>query len=140
MEQITHPKDSKSAVWVSVEKLMLDRWGRVNLSRMARESGLALGTASRLQHGNDDGSIGLDKVEKIAALFNVEPWQLLDPNFDPKKSPVGLSSQARELASAFDRITDQAARARAYALCQQVLEFAAPPLEQTPVPAAEPKQ
>lgn len=139
MEKKTRLPGSKSQVWSSLEKLMLASWGRLNLSRLARESGIGMATVSRLQHDDGVTSTGLDKIEKLAAVFGVKPWQLLDPSFDPSNPAPTFSSQALALASAFDRITDQQARAKAYAMCLQLLEFANPPLQQTPAPGAEPK-
>ena len=129
----------KSYLWASIEKLMLAKWGKPNVSRLAREAGLGHGTAVRLQ--SDDGvtSIGLDKVERIARIFDVEPWKMLDPAFDPDAHEQGISAQGRELALSLDRIVDPIAKAKAYAMCIQILDFANPPLQQTQLTDGAPK-
>lgn len=138
MEKNTRALGSKSNVWSSLEKLMLVSWGRPNLSRLARESGVGMATVSRLQHDDGVTSTGLDKIEKLGAVFGVKPHQLLDPAFDPSNPSLSFSSQAVALASAFDRITDTHARAKAYAMCLQLLDFANPPLQQTQEPGISP--
>lgn len=139
MEKNTRPLGSKSYVWASLEKLMLAHWGRPNISRLARESGVGMATVSRLQHDDGVTSTGLDKIEKLAAVFGVKPWQLLDPAFDPSNATPSFSPKAISLATAFDRITDPMAQAKAYAMCLQLLDFANPPLQQTQLPGAEPR-
>ena len=129
----------KSNLWASIEKLMLTQWGKPNVSRLAREAGLGHGTAIRLQHDDGVTSIGLDKVERIARVFGVEPWHLLDPAFDPDEQEKSISAQARELALMLDRISDPLAKAKSYAMCVQFLEFSNPNLQQTQSTGVAPK-
>lgn len=126
MTNNTHNIQAKGAVWNAVEKLMVAQWGRSNISRLARDSGIGLATISRLQ-ADHQTSIGLDKVEKLAAVFQAPVWKLLDPNFDPSVGPEDLSLKAKALGCAYDAITDPISRERAYAMCLQVLELANPP-------------
>lgn len=139
MEQQTTPLTLKSNLWASIEKLMLAQWGKPNVSRLAREAGLGHGTAIRLQHDDGVTSIGLDKVERIARVFGVDPWKLLDPAFDPDDQAQSLSAQGRELALTLDRISDPVAKAKFYAMCVQFLEFSNPPLQQTQSTGGAPK-
>lgn len=125
---------AKGAVWNAVERLMVSQWGRSNISRLARDSGIGLATISRLQ-ADHQTSIGLDKVEKLAAVFQVPAWHLLDPDFNPSAEKESLSLKAQELARAYDAITDDVARGRAYAMCLQVLELANLPHQQPSNPA-----
>lgn len=66
---------SKAILWANVQTLMTERYGGENLSRFARETGVGPGTATRIKV--QETAVGLDVIEKIAAVFGVEPWQLL---------------------------------------------------------------
>lgn len=126
----TTPDASKQLLWHAVERLMLARYGKVNFTRLASESGIGLGTAARLK--DEESTIGLDKVAAIARTFGLQLHELLDPNFDPKKKTTPLSPEAMDLALNFDRIRDIPARHRAYAIASQMLEFACTPSQQVP--------
>lgn len=78
--------DSKAVLWASVLALMVKNYGRENLNRLAREAKIGPGTASRLKA--QETSVGLDTIDKLAAYFNVEAWQLLVPGFEPDNMPV----------------------------------------------------
>ena len=118
---------------------MLTQWGKPNISRLAREAGLGHGTAIRIQHDDGVTSIGLDKVERIARVFSVDAWKLLDPAFDPDDQTESISPQGLELALTLDRISDPVAKAKFYAMCVQFLEFSNPPHQQTQSTGDEPK-
>lgn len=104
-------------------------YGAVNINRLSRDSGVGLGTVARLK--GTDHSIGLDKVDKLAAVFKVEAWQLLDPSFDPtvKKPAAGssFSPMATRIASEFDSIADAQRQAMAFALVTNALDLASLP-------------
>lgn len=125
MKTAKHVTDSKALLWTAVEKWCVAKWGRVNLSRLATESGIGLGTAARLK--DHDVTIGLDKVQAIASCFGVSLWQFLDPATDPTQPLTTLSPEATELARAFDKIADPAAKRKTYAVAAQVIEFAQTP-------------
>ena len=140
MEEHTYNPAPKSTLWASLEKLMLTHWGKKNVTRLAREADMGLATVSRLQANDPATSLGLDKVEKLGAVFGVPPWLLLDPAFDPSADGAKpLSAKAIALARAFDQITDQLQQDRAYAMATQLFEFAAPTQAGTPAPGDEPK-
>lgn len=115
---------------------MTARWGAVNINRLSRESGVGLGTVARLK--TDDNSIALDKLDRFAQLFDVEPWQLLKPNFEAGEDRYqqALSPFAMDIARSLDEIADPAAQARAHALVVQVLQFANVPAPSASEPAA----
>lgn len=114
--------DAKSQLWTAVEKLMLQHYGKINISRLSRDAEIGLGTVARLQ--NADLGIGLDKVEKIAKAFGLEIHELLNPNFAPSDKGEPLSDKAIFLARQLDKIKDPGASTQAYATCLQVLELA----------------
>lgn len=109
---------------------MEHHYGAVNINRLSRESGVGLGTVARLK--SSDSSIALDKLDKLAAVFGVEPWQLLKPGYSPTESAGAFSPLAADIAKALDAVHDPAAQQRAYALALQVIGLA-----NSPVPASQ---
>lgn len=99
--------DSRRVLWASVSALMRHHWERENLNRLAREAGIGPATCVRLKA--QETSVGLEVVDRIAAVFGVESWQLFVPGFDPASPPVLLpvTQAEREL---YTRLL-QAARA-----------------------------
>lgn len=139
MEDKSHTPTLKGHLWASVTKLMVARWGRSNLSRLAKEAGIGWGTTVRLQHDDGESTVGLDKVERLANVFGVDAWKLFDPAYDPDNEQPSLSMPAKELALTLDRITDPTEKATAYAMCMQMLSFVNRPQQQTPATGAAPK-
>lgn len=86
---------------------MEHHWGGENLTRLAREAKIGPGSATRLKQ--QQTSVGVELVEKIAATFGLETWQLLVPGFDPKSPPTLLPMSEAERAL-YTRLL-QAARA-----------------------------
>ena len=64
-------------LWANVLVLMEKRYGAENQNRLAREAGVGIATISRIKAGTT--SIGLDVAGKVAAVFGLEPWQILRP-------------------------------------------------------------
>ena len=78
--------DSRIVVWRSVSALMQKHYGKENLTRLAKEAGIGPGSASRLKECKT--SLGVELVDKLAAAFHVEAWQLMVPGFDPNNLPT----------------------------------------------------
>jgi hypothetical protein len=78
-------KDSKQVLWENVSRLMVKRYGKENLTRLAADSGVGPGTCTRIKVQGT--SVGLEVVEAIAKALEAEPWQLLVPNLDPYDLP-----------------------------------------------------
>ena len=76
----------KSVLWANVSTLMRHKYGRENLTRLAADCGLGPGTATRIKEQRT--SIGLDVMERIAAKFGIDPWQLLVPGLEADNPPV----------------------------------------------------
>lgn len=111
---------------------MLARYGKINVLRLATETGIGLGTAARLKDA--ESSIGIDKVEQLANAMGLPLWQLLDPSVDPSHPPAPMSPQALELARKLDAISEPEARARTYAAISYVLDIAHKPADPEPPP------
>lgn len=90
----------------NVVALMEFHWGKQNLSQLARDAKIGLGSASRIVDGNT--SVGADIVEKVADAFGLPPWALLIPGLDPQNPPKAWLSKSdaekyeRALAAARD--------------------------------------
>lgn len=114
--------DSKALLWSAVEKWSIFKYGKINLSRLAVDSGIGLGTAARLK--DLDVTVGIDKVQAIASSFGVSLWAFLDPSTDPNNPAPIYSPEAADLARSLDRLSDPIARRMAYATASQIIEFA----------------
>lgn len=84
----------KAVLWQNVKALMVARYGKENLTRLATECRIGPGTATRIKEQRT--SVGLDVLEQIAGTFHVEPWQLLVPGMDPSNPPVLRQANAAE--------------------------------------------
>ena len=69
--------DTKKILWDNVHTLMTMKYGHENLRQAAADSGLGPGTMTRIKQ--QETSTGVDTLERLAALFKVEVWQLLVP-------------------------------------------------------------
>lgn len=73
---------------------MRQHWGKINKTRLAAEAGLGQGTYDRIVDGT---SPGLDTMEKLAAVFKLEAWQLIASEIDPAAPPQIHASWPFEL-------------------------------------------
>lgn len=128
------PVNIRKVLWQNLETLMNKAWGRTNLRRLARESGVGVATIARLQ--GLEQNVGIDMLIQLGKPFRRQAWQLLSPTMG------AFSDDAGELATAFDAL-DEAKKAAAYAVIVQILEFgnigvlpSAPP-SLPPAPAPE---
>lgn len=89
---------------------------------LAKKAGIGEGTVSRARRGV--GNTTIKSLEAIAAVYKVEPWQLLAANLgqepaskttvaaSPPPPPYGgISDEATQLASAFDSLSRKDQRA-----------------------------
>lgn len=70
--------ESKVLLWQNVTALMLKRYEREHLTNFAKDVGISPGTATRIKV--QATSVGIDVLDKIAAYFKIESWQLLAKN------------------------------------------------------------
>ncbi|MGL5005267.1 MAG: hypothetical protein ACRDAM_20175 [Casimicrobium sp.] len=90
--------DPKLVRWANVSALMRQRYGKENMLRLSKEAGVAIASIQRMRDENT--SIGIDIVAKVANVFDLLPWQLLFPNLDPKNPPVlGITEAEKRLYS-----------------------------------------
>jgi hypothetical protein len=93
--------DNNATLWANVEAIMLARWGESNLNRLARECKIGAATAVRIKEQNT--SVGLAVIEKIADHFHLAAWQLLVPGMDPKNPPA-LQPVTKEERALYEKI------------------------------------
>lgn len=96
----------KAVLWDSTSKLMLSRYGKENLTRLARECKFGAATAARLK--GRDTEVRLDTIQALAKRFGFQAWQLLVPGFDPENPPKleggDLPSDIKELLDLYKRL------------------------------------
>lgn len=74
-------EDLKKVLWENVLELMKDRYEEgENLNRLARDAKLGPGTAQRIK--DQETSVGIDIIGKIAKGFSVPAYTLLIPKAD----------------------------------------------------------
>ena len=105
----------RETLWANLLTLMTQRWGRENLTRLGKESGTGPATPSRLKVYQQ--AVGIDVLERLAAPFGVQAWQLLSPTLGR-----AFSLPATEIAQMFDAL-EPARQEQAYALIVQMLAF-----------------
>ena len=73
--------DSRAVLWASVRALMIREHGKENINQFHKRTGVPLGTLGRIKEQNT--SVGLEVIDRIAGTFGLAGWQLLVPGFDP---------------------------------------------------------
>jgi hypothetical protein len=89
-----NPNNSKAVLWENVQKIMLAEYGKDNLWAFCKKVGIGPGTGQRIKE--QETSVGMDVIEKIAIAFELQPWHLLVPNLDPRNPPVLLVSDVEQ--------------------------------------------
>ena len=84
--------DTRRVLWTNVQALMQHHWGRENLTQLAGEAGVGPATCTRIKQ--QQTSVGVEVVDRIAQVFHLDTWQLLVPGLDPKSPPVLILSEA----------------------------------------------
>lgn len=96
--------EPKTILWENVAALMAHHWGGENLTRLSREAKIGPGTCTRIKE--QQTSVGLDVLAKVAGAFQLQAWHLLTPNLDPTNPPVIYLS--RREADLYDRLRTSA--------------------------------
>lgn len=126
------PQDSKETLWANVLALMKHHYGKENLTRFSADVGIGPATATRIKDRRT--SVGLDVLEKIAAKFSLEPWQLLVPGLDVAKPPDHETDAMRELRAQM-RATQEAMSA--FLKGDKPLERIKPDVGERPEPSVQ---
>jgi hypothetical protein len=123
--------DTKAVLWENISALMDARYGRENLTKLAREAKFAPATSTRLKEAKT--SVGVEIVERLAGMFGVDPWQLLAPKLGaemyvidadrrvvPVQTPVPLAAWAQRVPALKLAATDVGVDADVAALKETV--------------------
>ncbi len=84
--RIPMKEDPKRVLWQNVLALMHREFGKVNVTQFAAWAKIGVGSVLRMRE--QQTSVGLDIVEKIAKKAGVEPWMLLVPGLDTGNPPM----------------------------------------------------
>lgn len=80
------PVTSKNVLWQNVLALMVREFGKENVTKFAAWAKIGVGSVLRIRE--QETSVGLDILEKIAKKSGVKPWQLLVPDLDVANPPM----------------------------------------------------
>lgn len=73
-------------------------------AKVARKAKVALGAISNMASGDSTKSApNLASIERVAAAFKLQAWQLLYPDLEPSNPPVAISSTEKQM---YDHIRD----------------------------------
>lgn len=67
----------KQVLWENIQMLMQRDFKGSNKGRVAERGGFAPANMTRVAKAETD--VGIELIEKIAGVFDVEPWQLITP-------------------------------------------------------------
>lgn len=84
-------KDSKKVLWENVSKLMVARYSKENLTKLAADAGIGPATCTRIKEQKT--SVGTDVLEAVAGALKVLPWHLLVSGLDPNALPSRPAEQ-----------------------------------------------
>lgn len=78
--------DPKAILWNNIVALMRHSYGKENINQLHKDSGVSLATITRIKQ--QETSVGVEIVGKVADAFGLEAWQLMVPNLQPDHAPV----------------------------------------------------
>jgi transcriptional regulator with XRE-family HTH domain len=96
----------RKIIWRNLVALMEHQWGEVHLLRLSKDARVAHSTVSRLKALATSPTA--DLLQKLARVFRLHAWQLLDPRLDVKTAEmyaVGLPDDGPTAAWPFKTIT-----------------------------------
>lgn len=67
-------------------KLMASHAPLSSNPKLSEKTGLTTSTLSRIRNAKVDATVGT--LEQLAKAFQVQPWEMLVPGFDPKNRPA----------------------------------------------------
>lgn len=101
--------DPKLILAKNVAALMRHHYGRENKSRLATDANTAIGNIQRIMDTNT--SVGVDLVALVAKAFDLQVWQLMFPDLDPRNPPVlCITASEKNLYSRFQVAAEELAQ------------------------------
>jgi hypothetical protein len=87
--------DTRQVLWTNVRTLMHHHWQREDLGRLAKLAKIGPATCTRIKQ--QETSVGVEIVDKIAEVFGLNTWQLLVPSLDPANPPMLVLNSTERL-------------------------------------------
>lgn len=122
MDQI----DGKKILWENLSILMVIKYGKENMSKLAHDAHIGAATMTRIKEQST--SVGTENLDKLAAALEVHAWQLLCPGFDFSKgtpqdgAPSANVTHGKDLQFLYDLIPPESPqREPAYQICLKTL-------------------
>lgn len=122
MDQI----DGRKILWENLSALMLIKYGKENMSKLAEDAHIGAATMTRIKEQKT--SVGTENLDKLAKAFKVQAWQLICPGFDfsgdkPQTgAPNTPARHGKDLQFLYDMIPlESPQREPAYQVCLKTL-------------------
>lgn len=80
--------DIREIIWRNVLALMQHHYGKENLTRLAEDCGWSPNQGSLIK--KQQTYLTLKTLIPLCSRFNIEPWMLLHPDFDPANPPSAV--------------------------------------------------
>lgn len=97
----------RDLVGANIARLMQSRPKLSSNTKLSERSGVGLGTVSRIINGETAAT--LDTLARLAAAFDLAPWQLLVPNLDATNPQILQSISSKE-ADLYKRLRETIAK------------------------------
>lgn len=98
----------RDVLWANTLALMNKHYGRENLNRLARDTGIGPGGASRLKEAKTN--VGLGVLEKLGRFFQVPPHRLLAPDLGGGPSESDLPAKEQMILALYRGLTPEQQR------------------------------
>lgn len=85
-DELSTASDTAKVLGKNLSALMAATLDLSSNPKVAKRTGLSTSTIHRLRNGDVDAT--LSTLEALSKAFDLEPWQLLVVNFDPRNRPV----------------------------------------------------
>jgi hypothetical protein len=95
----------KKIIWENVRALMVERWGRENLLRLAREAKIGEASVNRIKEART--SVGVDILEAIAKVLRVAPHILLVPPREKETAKLISDDSFKLVSKAYTETDDR---------------------------------
>lgn len=101
--------DPKHVLAQNVTALMKYHYGKVNMSRLARDAKTAIANIQRCL--DTTTSVGIDVIAQVASAFDLQPWQIIFPELDPNNPPIlCITASEKQLYAKFQIAAQEVAQ------------------------------
>lgn len=100
-QRVPTQRATKDVLAANLNRLMATYPSLDSNPKLAKKAKLGVGTIARTR--NADAACSLDTLDKLAGCFELQSWQMLVPDLDPKSPPV-LRSLSQAEHDMFERL------------------------------------